>query len=128
MYRVEIGAKGGYLFEAHSRDGSVVIDIKGGGMTPPDLLLASLGGCIGVYVRKYAEGAKLPMPDFTITVEGDLGSQSPYYFRKIEAVVNIKGDRLDQRRADAMTEFIKNCPVHNTLERTPDVAVKIVQG
>ena len=125
MYKVEVSAKEGYRFEARSKDAVIVVDAKAGGMTPPGALLASLGSCIGVYLRKYAEGAKLPVGEFTVTVEGDLGSQAPYYFRKISAKVDLKGVSFDEKRLKAITEFIKNCPVHNTLKNNPEIVVEI---
>jgi len=125
MYKVEVAARGGYRFDAKSKDATIIIDAKSGGMTPPDVLLASAGSCIGVYIRKYAEGAKLPVGEFTVTVEGDLGSQPPYYFRRIDVTIDLKGLPLDEKRSRAMIDFIKNCPVHNTLKNGPDVDIKI---
>jgi len=95
------------------------------GITPPDTLLASLGTCIGVYLRRYLEGAKIAVPDFEIIVSADFSEEKPACFRKIEAVVDLKGAKLDQRRLDAMTAFMKNCPVHNTLKASPEVDISI---
>jgi uncharacterized OsmC-like protein len=125
MYKVEVAAKGGYRFTVKSKDAEIAVDAKGGAITPPDTLLASLGSCIGVYIRKYAEGAKLPIGEFSVTVESDLGSQTPYYFRRIAVSVDLKGAVLDDRRKKALVEFITNCPVHNTLTRTPEIAIDI---
>jgi len=125
MYKVEVTAKGDYRFNAASKDASITVDIKGGGMTPPDTLLASLGSCIGVYIRKYAEGAKLPLGEFTVTVEADLGREAPYYFRQIKAAVDLKGAALDEKRKRSLLEFIKNCPIHNTLKNSPSIDISI---
>jgi uncharacterized OsmC-like protein len=125
MYRVEVVAKGEYRFNVKSKDSEFLVDVKGGGMTPPDTLLASLGSCIGVYIRKYAEGAKLSLGEFTITVESDLGKESPYYFRRIIVSVDLKGAVADEKRRGSLLEFIRNCPVHNTLRNTPAVDITI---
>ena len=125
MYKVEVAAKGDYRFNVKSKDSEIVIDVKGGGMTPPDTLLASLGSCIGVYIRKYAEGAKLPIGEFSIIVEADLGSQTPYYFRRITVSVDLKDAVIDDKRKKALLDFITNCPVHNTLKNNPAVDISI---
>jgi putative redox protein len=125
MYKVDVAAKEGYRFNARSKDAEIIIDAKGQAMTPPDTLLASLGSCAGVYIRKYADGAKLALGEFTISVEGDLGKETPYYFRQIKVSVDLKGAALDEKRKAALLSFIKNCPVHNTLKNNPTVDIAI---
>jgi uncharacterized OsmC-like protein len=102
------------------------VDTKGQGVTPPDTLLASLGACVGVYVRKYAEGAKLEIRDFSISVEAEFTKEPPVRFGNISVCVDLKGIALDERRQEALLAFIKNCPVHNTLKNNPQIEVKLV--
>jgi uncharacterized OsmC-like protein len=78
-----------------------------------------------VYVRKYAEGAKLTLPEFSISVDADFSKETPVCFRKININVDLKGTQLDDRRIKAMHEFVKNCPVHNTIKNNPEVEIKI---
>jgi putative redox protein len=125
MYKVDVTAKGDYRFSVRSKDAEFIVDAKGAGMTPPDTLLASLGSCVGVYIRKYAEGAKLALGEFSISVEGDLGKDAPYYFRQIKVSVDLKGAALDEKRKAALLAFIKNCPIHNTLKNNPSVDINI---
>lgn len=126
MYRVEIVNKQGYVFNVKSENYELVIDIKGKGITPPDTLLASLGSCIGVYLRKYAEGANLGLKEFVITVEADFCSEKPVRFKDINVRIDLKGAVVNEQRKKALLEFIKNCPVHNTLKNDPSVGVEIV--
>ncbi len=125
MYGVIVSNKGGSAFQAKSKDSEFTIDTKGRGITPPDALLASLGSCIGVYLRKYAEGAKLDIGEFEISVEADLSMEAPVSFRQISVVITIKDKGLDERRQKAILDFIKNCPVHNTLRADPVVDIRI---
>ena len=125
MYHVDITNAGDYSFKVKSKDYEFVVDTKGKGITPPDALLASLGTCVGVYVRKYAEGAKLTLPEFNISVDADFSKETPVCFRKINVNVDLKGTQLDDRRMKAMHEFVKNCPVHNTIKNNPEVEIKI---
>lgn len=125
MYQVEIINKGSYLFNVKSKDYGFMIDVKGAGMTPPDTLLASLGGCIGVYLRKYAEGTKLDLRTFRITVEGELRKEPPVCFDDIVINIDFLGAVLDDHKKKSILEFIKNCPVHNTLENSPKVTISL---
>jgi putative redox protein len=126
MYGVEISNKGTSQFLVKSKDGELVIDTKGKGVTPPDALLASLGSCIGVYIRKYAEGAKLALNEFTVKVEAEFSAEAPVCFRQIKVTLDLKEARLDERRQKSLMEFIKNCPVHNTLKVAPQVEIALV--
>ncbi|MEW6076071.1 MAG: OsmC family protein [Candidatus Omnitrophota bacterium] len=124
MYKVEIANSGDYSFQVKSKDYELLVDIKGQGITPPDALLASLGSCIGVYIRKYAETARLALGAFSITVEAELGKEAPVCFKKIDAYIDLKDTQLDMRRKSALIEFIGHCPVHETLKANPEVVVK----
>ena len=125
MYHVDITNSGDYSFKVKSKDYEFIIDVGGKGVTPPDTLLASIGSCLGVYVRKYAEGAKLALNEFGISVDADLSKESPVGFRKINVKIDLKGAKLDERRLNALREFIKNCPVHNTIKGSPEVEIDI---
>lgn len=123
MYCVEINHIQDFTFKAKAQDQELIIDTKGKGISPPDVLLASLGSCIGVYIRKYAEGAKLNLANFTVTVKAEFSKTAPVAFQFISVSVDLKGSDLDERRRKALSEFIKNCPVHNTLKGNPTVEI-----
>ena len=124
MYHVDITNSGGYTFKVKSKDYEFIIDVGGKGVTPPDALLASIGSCLGVYVRKYAQGAKLSLNEFSISVDADFSKEPPVCFRKINIKIDLKGAELDDRRINALREFIKNCPVHNTIKGAPEVIIE----
>ncbi len=126
MYSVDIRHQEDMVFEVKSRDYGFLIDAKGKGMTPPDTLLAALGSCIGVYIRKYAEGAKLDLEKFKITVEAEFPKEPPLCFREIRVLLDFEGVQMEERRRKALLEFIKNCPVHNTLKANPLVEIRVV--
>ncbi len=126
MYRVDIQHKKDLTFQVKSGGHEFSIDAKGhDGMTPPDILLSSLGSCIGVYIRKYSEGAKLGLEDFSVILEAEFTKEPPMRFGRIDVVIDLKGIVLDERRRGALLQFIKNCPVHNTIEGSPVVEVKL---
>jgi uncharacterized OsmC-like protein len=119
MYKVEITHNQDLSFTAKAGNNEFIIDAHGQGLTPLDALLAGLGSCIGVYIRKYAQGTKLELENFKIDVSGELGSQSPLSFKLINVKIDLRGCALDERRKKALLEFIKNCPAHNTLKGNP---------
>ncbi|MEK6727617.1 MAG: OsmC family protein [Candidatus Omnitrophota bacterium] len=126
MYKAQVTHKKDFTFLVKSGNHEVTIDAKGEeGISPPDALLASFGSCLGVYIRKYAVGAKLPLENFNISVEADFTKESPVRFKVINVVVDFKNFGLDGRRKNALLEFIKNCPVHNTLKGNPHLELKI---
>ncbi len=126
MYRVEVASSLGSPFKVKSGNYEFAIDIKGEGISPPDTLLASLASCMGVYIRKYCEGCGLTLPNFSITAEAEFCKDRPIGFKDINVSVDLKGTQLNERRQKVLLEFIKNCPVHNTLHMNPDVNIKIV--
>ncbi len=125
MYHVDITHRQGFEFGVKSADSELTIDITGKGITPPDTLLASLGSCIGVYIRKYAEGARLPLEGFVIKVQAELCVESPKRFKLITVGIDLKGADLDERRRHSLLEFVRNCPVHHTLEACPSVDIQL---
>ncbi|HOX54404.1 MAG TPA: OsmC family protein [Candidatus Omnitrophota bacterium] len=126
MYQVTVTDQDNYCFKVKSKDYAFDVDMRGQkGISPPDTLLASLGTCLGVYIRKYFEGAKIPVPGFEVIVSADFSEEKPACFRSVDVSVDLKGAKLDQRRIDAMLSFIKNCPVHNTLKQNPKIDITI---
>jgi len=115
VYNVEIVNKGGYEFASRSNGCEFNIGLKGDSVTPPAVLLASLGSCIGVYIRKYFEGADGSLKEFSIELKAEFTKEKPVCFSLINVFVDLKGIELDQRRKQAFLAFIRNCPVHNTL-------------
>ncbi|MDD5432872.1 MAG: OsmC family protein [Candidatus Omnitrophica bacterium] len=126
MYQVEVIHVKDLAFEVKSGEESFVIDAKGKGLTPLDALLSGLGSCVGVYIRKYAESSNLGLEKFKVSVEAELTKESPFMFKIISVSVDLNGVGLDERRKNALSEFIKNCPVHNTLKGNPQIQVKIL--
>ena len=125
MYKVDIYNKGEYDFQVSSKDYQFTVSPKGKGISPSATFLASLGACIGLYIRKYAEGAKLPLPEFDISVEAEFSRESFVFFKEINVSIDLKGAQLDERRKTAIVNFAKNCPIHNTLKTAPSINCNI---
>lgn len=125
MYSVKISNHRDSTFEVKSKDYEFTIDTEGKGVTPPDALLASLGSCIGVYIRKYCSGTNLDIKEFEISVNGELSKDKPISFRKIFISIDLKGLALDELRKKSLLRFAMNCPIHNTIKGNPNIDVEM---
>lgn len=126
MYRIEVTHKQDLAFSVKAGESEFSVNAKGKGLTPLDALLAGLGSCIGVYIRKYAEGSKLNLENFKVNVSAELSKESPLSFRQINVEIDLKSCLIDERRQRALLEFIKNCPAHNTLKANPLIEFKLI--
>lgn len=124
MYEVMIENKRDNAYNVTAGNDKYTIDptVKGGG--PLDTFLAALGSCIGVYANKYLDGAKLPVKAFKINIKSDLHMEKPVRFKDIFVTIEFDGE-IEESRREAVLRFIKNCPVHNTIEGSPNIEVKI---
>jgi uncharacterized OsmC-like protein len=124
MYKAEVTHNSDFAFTVKTGESQFIIDAKGKGLTPLDALLAGLGSCIGVYIRKYAEGTKLNLVNFKVNVSAELSGQ-PFSFKDVNVEIDLKNCQIDERRQKALLEFIKNCPAHNTLKGNPQIEFKL---
>ena len=95
MYEIHILNKGDYAFDIKEREGQFTADPKGNGPSPSGTLLASLGACIGVYVRRYFKGTNLELGEFSVKVEADFSKEKPISFKEINVFINLKEKFMD---------------------------------
>ncbi len=81
--------------------------------------------CIGVYVRKYAEGKKLDLDKFSLTVDAEFSKQAPICFKQIDVDIDLGGLEPDKDKKEVLSRFVKNCPIHNTLKSNPSIEIEI---
>jgi uncharacterized OsmC-like protein len=122
MYKVDISCKEDSVFNVTSGEAKVTIDMaEKENLGPLPTLLAALGSCMGVFLRRYADNMKLPIKEFSISVEAELEKTPVMSFRKINVAIDLKSAPLDQAKKDGLMRFINNCPVHNTLHGNPEI-------
>lgn len=121
--------EGGMRFTAETRGHQVTVDLpeaKGGtdqGMTPPELLAASLGTCIGVYVASYCESVGIDITGMTIDVASEM-AQAPARIGQFHAAVTIPGG-IPEDRMKAVHRVAENCLIHQTLCNEPEMTIEI---
>ncbi len=130
MYEVDLKYEGSFKYTVASLNYEMKIDFpkpdgSTEGVTPPALLLASLGSCMAVYVERYLSEAKISFKKIFINIKSDICKDAPRYLKVIDAKIDLEGAVLDDKSRDALLRFIKNCPVHSTLMHKPEINVNL---
>jgi len=116
-------------FAAHARGHRVVSDQpadKGGGdtgMTPPELLLASLGTCVGHYVVEFCKARAIPHEEVRIKVSAET-LRDPGRVGNIAVAVRLPVE-LEPGRLRALVRAATHCTIHNTLGSAPEIHVQV---
>ncbi len=87
--------------------------------------MASLGSCIGVYIRKYLDGVKIESDKFTVEVESEFAKERPISFKEIRVRINLEDMDIDEKRKKSLLHFVKNCPIHGTISSKPTIDIDI---
>jgi len=120
---------GAVQFEIHARGHVVVSDQpeqRGGydeGMTPPELLLASLGSCAGYYAAQYLRKSGLATEGTRVKVSAEKAKE-PARMENFEIDVEVPVE-LSPQHAAGVEDAVHHCLVHNTLQRPPKISLKL---
>ena len=93
------------------------------GMTPPELLLASLGSCAGFYAAAYLKKHKLAEAGTRVRVTADKvkpPARIDNFVIEVEAPVELTPE---QRRG--VEDAVHHCLIHNTLLNPPKISLEI---
>ena len=121
---------GSVQFEIHARKHSVISDQSvndGGfdeGMTPPELLLASLGSCAGYYAAQYLRKNKLAVEGTRVRVTCDKVKDPLARMTNFVIEVDATVELSNAQRA-GVEEAVEHCLVHNTLLHPPKIELKV---
>ena len=95
------------------------------GMTPPELLLASLGTCAGYYAVEYLKARKLPVEGLRVRVTAEK-AKAPARLASFKVEVSLP-EALDALRREGVIRAIHSCLIHNTLTHPPKIELEIVE-
>ena len=132
MLEVSVEHLGDVQFEVKTRGHSIICDqpVENGGfdegVTPPELLLASLGTCAGYYAVEYLKTRKLPLADLSVRVTAEK-VPGPSRLGKFHIDVHYHGT-LDQRHREGILRAVHSCLIHRTLLQPPEIDVEITEG
>jgi putative redox protein len=117
-------------FAIHARHHTLICDQpedNGGsdeGMTPPELMLASLGSCAGFYAVQYLK---------TRNLGGGGGVEVTVNAEKLKCPARLGNFTIEVHCPIALTEeqqqgmvrSVHSCLIHNTLMSVPEIAIEL---
>ena len=132
MQPIVVSWEGGARFTADIRGHKVTVDQpeKGGGEDsapmPVELLPASLGTCVALYVHRFLATRELDSTGLTVEVTA-VGAPNPNRIGKFGIAVKIPGG-VPEKYRDAVRRAAEGCTVHHTLTHTPEIVVDVKEG
>lgn len=126
---ITVNHLGSVQFEIKARNHVVVSDQpadNGGfdeGMTPPELMLASLGSCAGFYAAAYLKKYGLATEGTKVRVTAEK-AKNPARLDDFKIEVDVPVG-LDERHRVGVQDAVHRCLIHNTLLQPPKIAISI---
>ena len=116
--KFEVSARGHKVF-TDQPDGEAGLDR---GMTPPELLLASVASCAAHYALMYLQARQLPTAGLRVHVRAEK-VKGPARLTNFEIEVEL--GELPERHKEGVLRAMHSCLVHNTLVHTPEIAFRV---
>jgi len=120
---------GGMQFEIKARVHTIISDqpLESGGfdegMTPPELLLASLGSCAGFYAAQYLRKHHLGHEGTRVRVFAEKALDPPRLAAfRIEVDVPFN---LSAEHQDGIENAVHHCLIHNTLLYPSEITLEV---
>jgi len=126
---VQVKHADGVRFSIQARNHTIISDQptdNGGddtGMTPPELLLASLGSCAAFYAMQYLKSRKLAETGVEVSISAEKLKQ-PARLGNFRIHVTCPVP-LTTEQTEVMHRSIHQCVVHNTLVSIPEIAIEL---
>ena len=98
------------------------------GCAPTESLLLSLAACMGIDAVSFLQKMRANLKSFKIGITGERNPAPPQYYKAIEMVLHISGERITQKqveRAVALSQE-KYCSVYHSLRKDLKVSVKYI--
>lgn len=128
--QVTVEHLGAVQFEIKARSHSVISDqpLESGGfdegMTPPELLLASLGSCAGYYAAEFLRKNRLAKEGTRVRVSAEK-AKNPSRLEDFQIEVEVPVELNDAMQA-GLEEAVRHCLVHNTLLNPLKISLHIL--
>ena len=126
---VTVNHIGSVQFEIKARQHTIVSDQpaeNGGfdeGMTPPELLLASLGSCAGFYAAAYLKKFKLATEGTRVRVTANK-LKDPARLGEFVIEINLPVE-VSEEHKQGVERSVHHCLIHNTLLNPPKIELSI---
>lgn len=129
MLEVSVVHLGAVQFEIKARGHSIVSDQpeeNGGfdeGMTPPELMLASLASCAGFYAADYLKRQKLSSQGTKVRVTADKVT-NPARMDNFKIEIEVPAG-LREEDVKGVEEAVHRCLIHNTLTHAAKIELEV---
>jgi putative redox protein len=129
IMEVTVEHLGAVQFEIKARQHMIVSDQppeNGGfdeGMTPPELLLASLGSCAAFYAAIYLRKHKLAQKGTRVRVTAEKRTD-PARLDDFRIFVDVPHG-IDPKHTEGVEQAVHHCLIHNTLLHPPKITLEI---
>jgi putative redox protein len=129
VIEVSVEHLGEVQFEIEARGHKILSDQpadNGGydeGMTPPELLLASLGSCAGFYAAQYLRMHKLADAGTRVRVTADK-AKGPARVDNFQIGIEVPVE-LDAKHQAGVLNAVHHCLIHNTLLNPPKIGISV---
>ena len=129
MLEVSVEHLGAVQFEVKTRGQSLVSDqpeASGGfdeGMTPPELMLASLGSCAGFYAVDYLKRQNISVQGTRVRVTAEK-AKNPARLDDFHIEVDVPAELSEEHRK-GVEEAVHRCLIHNTLLHPPKIELEV---
>ena len=126
---ITVNHLGDVQFEIKARQHSVISDQppdNGGydeGMTPPELMLASLGSCAGFYAAAYLKKHNLATVGTKVRVTCEK-VKPPARLDNFRIEIEVPVELDDKHRAGVI-DSVHRCLIHNTLLQPPKIEIAL---
>lgn len=121
----------GVHFETAIRDHTIMVDGpaqvggKNAGPTPPELVAAALGTCVGIYAVMFCQKHGISTEGMTIETEWEKAENPQRIGRMAVKVALPAGIPAD--KYDGFMKTVEQCMVHNTLCHMPEISVDLAE-
>ena len=120
---------GAVQFEIKARQHTVICDQPmenhgdDEGMTPPELLLASLGSCAAFYAVDYLKRNQILSDGVKTRVTAEK-VKGPFRVDNFKIELEIPGG-VNEKHLQGLEDAVQRCLIHNTLLHPPIIALEI---
>jgi len=117
----------GVRLSAEMRSHRVIMDQpldEGGrdqGMTPVEMFIASLGGCIGLFAARFCQRHGISSEGLSVHMEWEYADR-PHRVGGIIVRVDLPA-RLEPEMKTRLRKVLEGCTIHKTLDHPPKVSI-----
>ncbi|MEW6027679.1 MAG: OsmC family protein [Planctomycetota bacterium] len=121
---------GGMRFNAKVRSHTIIVDQpkesngNDEGPTPPELFIASLGACVGVYALWFCQKQKIPYEGMNVNINWSKATTPPARIDRIDLHIALPKGCPEEHKKH-LIESVEKCLVHNSIIQAPKIEITV---